>query len=989
MRPSVGHLIVVSTVSACVLGPAACFPPLESDDDADTLAQSDTVTDTGGQQWDGDAAGDSGNEPVDTAERPRPEPPAGVTATTDRAVDVDVSWLASAGATGYLVERCGGTDCGAEAAWGTLTSEPISGTHYTDTAVAVPPPPGAPSGVRASTDDAAEVVLTWEPVTAPAAPQYSYRVISIGPSEAGPPSHAVAGHCAERPVLGYQVRVDGGAWLDAGASPDWRDADADPPSVSAGVATASNGIYAEFVRLGLTGAAAAAGRERGYEVRAVTAYGPAPSSAVVMGSRAAGALVIRWERSADTSAEDFEALSGADGATFDDTGAPADGSVRWYRASVSADGATSATTAAVAGSRQPPPGVPAGLTASNDREAHVLVTWQPVAGATGYEVYRDGVRLTTAGAISVTTYQDTGAPAPGATWAAPMAVVASTDDPEGVHLSWTSPSRPLGVQVTYRVRAVGAAGEGPLSAAAIGRRAAPALAGFEVEATVQGGGSSWLATGSATPGWTHVDAPLATYTPGSVVATQGAHRAHVRVVLSGYTENEARSVSYRVRGLLADGTRTPISAGTTGRRALGEAVWQWQRSAGVAPTGFADLAGAQDSELLDTAAPADGSARWYQFVWSAPGAEPAIVGPVEGWRLAFVRVGGGGGHTCAVARDGRLWCWGSNEFGALGRGTSGAVTLGPGPVQSLAGIVDVDASSSRSCALGGVGDVWCWGASPVGDGTSFERSMPVKVASDAVSVAVGGGAHTCVALTNGQVRCWGAGGVVGDGTEENRLAPVAVWTGLGVLLTGTTQVGTHGQHTCARTSAGIVWCWGLDLEGVIGVAGWHEGFSTVAMTADLISSSRAVVTSGDALSCSLSVGGSVQCWGSASGGRRGDGGVAAGGHEPSTVVGVADAVEISTSEGSTCVRLALDGSVRCWGRNTSGQLGDGSPVEFSNVPVVAGSSLASTAALGSGNAHHCAIMDGDVWCWGNNSTGQLGPGVTESFSGVPVKVGFP
>jgi len=956
---------------------SGCFPELPPLDE-DAIGEQDTASEHDGH-------------PGDTAEVTPPgglDAPEGVVASTDRADGVEVRWDAVAEATGYRVERCAGSGCADAADWRALTAEPLGATRYEDATAAAPADLDAPAWVVATDYELDQVRVTWAEVTAPPAPRYRYRVVALGAGEESTPSAEAVGHRAERPLLGYEVRVGDGAWREArvgggaeSADAEWVDDEAPPATLAAPEVSASLGTYAELVRLVAAGAVAEPGEARTYFVRGTTAYGPGPSSAPATGHRTAGPLAYQWERSTTGQPDAFEPLPGATSPSHDDTTAPADGAVRWYRALVTAEGAEAVTSPAVAGARQAPPGVPGGVSATSDLEAHVLLTWQAVEAALGYHIYRDGVRLTGAGGVTTTSYQDPGAPGPTATWAAPSSLAATSDLTDRVELTWEAPERPVGPWVAYQVLAINAAGDGPLSAEADGRRAAPALVGYQVEVAPQGGSTSWLSTGSTSPTWSHGDPPKGTITGGTIAATQGDHRAHVRLTSSGASVAQAAPVTYRIRGVLADAGQTAASGSASGRRAVGALSRSWERGATTDDESFAMLVGASGVSFDDATAPSDGSRRWYRLRLTAAGADHVYAAPVEGWRLAFVQVSGGHDHTCAVATDGHVWCWGELWPGGVQE---------PARVTGLTNVVEVAAGQSKRCARTSSGDLWCWGAPYVGDGTTFHRSSPVHVLQGVATAAVGG-AVSCAVLTAGQVWCWGYRFSVGDNTADDRASPVPVRTTSGSVLTGVTQVATENSaetHTCARLTTGAVWCWGQDHGSALGAyCPDTPGVCRGAVHASLAPNCMQV-TAGDHFTCCVTSQETAACWGTAGGGVLGDGGVSTGGIDPVTVSGLTGVVEVQASTWASCARIS-SGRVHCWGENGSGQLGNGSASPFATTPVEVGSGLASVTALGAGAQHFCAIQGHDVWCWGDNEYGQLGPGDIGWSSNVPVKVAFP
>lgn len=657
---------------------------------------------------------------------------------------------------------------------------------------------------------------------------------------------------------------------------------------------------------------------------------------------------------------------------------------------------------AVPGSRQPPPGLVGGVAASSDTPAHVRVTWQAVSGALGYHVYRDGVKLTGGGnGVIATSYEDVGADVPAATWQAPGGLGASQDRTEHVALSWVAPTRPLGTLHTYQVSAVNAAGESELSAPASGRRAASALTSYEVASTV-GGSTTYRDVGLVTS-FDDAAAPLATISGGTVGASKGDHRARVALTTSGGGVGTAPSVSYQVRGVLADGTKTPLSTAQSGRRATGALSRQWQRSSGATPDGWSDL-GCAAASCDDTTAPDAGTARWYRVELSAAGAQTTYIAPVEGWRLAFVSVAAGGGSafvgqivnlygtTCAVTPivpdGGRVWCWGSNFAGFLGSGA----TVGPTRVLAFDQVVEVVLGTRHGCARKSDGSVWCWGHNEdgqLGDGTTTMRSTPVRAGALHANHLGAQGFTSCAVLTNGQLWCWGdnASGQLGDDTTTDRPVPVRVRTSSTAYLSDGARVGVGSGHACTAKTDGTVWCWGSNSKGQLGRT--TPAQSLVALQVTGLTSVTDVALA-STHSCARIGTTSARCWGANTVGQLGNG-TTTDSAASVAVDGLEAVAQLTTYDQHACARLPT-GQARCWGRNLNGQLGNGATAD-SSVPVTVNAlwfppvPLSSVVDVAAGGAHTCAVVGAGVSCWGSNHNRQLG--VTGNPGLSLVSVPFP
>ena len=336
-------------------------------------------------------------------------------------------------------------------------------------------------------------------------------------------------------------------------------------------------------------------------------------------------------------------------------------------------------------------------------------------------------------------------------------------------------------------------------------------------------------------------------------------------------------------------------------------------------------------------------------------------------------VSSGGEYTCLGLSDGTVRCTGRNQFGQLANGTfENSSVLG---VSSLTNISRVAAGDEFACALVRDGTVTCWGlgeSGQRGDGTfTTFSSGPVSVNGLSGAVALGSGyAHACALLADATVRCWGEDieGELGNGTTATPgiAAPVQV-----VGIAGAQAIATGSYHTCALLSNSSVKCWGRNDQAQLG-----DGTATSSSTPVDVSGLNGVtaLAGGGAHTCALRSDGTIYCWGDNEFGEIGDG-TTARAYGPVQVVGVNDAIAIAAGWRHTCA-LRADGTVWCWGQNACGQLGDGTTND-SSVPVKA-VAVDSAVDITAGWWHHsCALRrDGSVRCWGENTWGQLGNGTT-------------
>jgi alpha-tubulin suppressor-like RCC1 family protein len=383
------------------------------------------------------------------------------------------------------------------------------------------------------------------------------------------------------------------------------------------------------------------------------------------------------------------------------------------------------------------------------------------------------------------------------------------------------------------------------------------------------------------------------------------------------------------------------------------------------------------------------------FCWNGiprDAAQPALT-PVAGVAGA-VEIAAGTNHACARLADNSVVCWGTGTSGQLGNGMT-VNSTSPVTVTGLRDAAALTAGAAFTCALRMNGSVVCWGLNAngqVGNGATTNVSVPTAVTGlTGVRQVRAGLRHVCAVLTAGGVRCWGENiwSQLGDGTTTDRSTPVAV-----AGLAASRWVSAYDHHSCAITSDNNVSCWGYNPLGEAG--GGTEARSTPARVAgltDVVDLQSGAVSNigtggGTAWRCALSCaggsnracpsGGTVRCWsGRTTGneyGQLGDGTNTT--HTvPAPVTGLTDATRIAAMYLHACA-VRTNGTVACWGYNTSGQLGDGT-VTNRNTPVTV-PGLSGAVEVGVGSGHSCAIVasgsERQVWCWGYNFHGELGVG---------------
>jgi len=338
-------------------------------------------------------------------------------------------------------------------------------------------------------------------------------------------------------------------------------------------------------------------------------------------------------------------------------------------------------------------------------------------------------------------------------------------------------------------------------------------------------------------------------------------------------------------------------------------------------------------------------------------------------------VGAGDGHTCAILEDGQVKCWGNNNSGALGLG-------------------DTINRGDNANEMGG--------------------NLPaVDLGSGASAVQIVAGFHSCALLDDGQVKCWGRNDFGALGLEDqdyrgdnlNEMGRNLPSVNLGSNRTAR-QLSAYGFHTCALLDNGQVKCWGFNGRLQLGFEGSRQWGGAIGEmgdnlpTVNLGSGRTALqITTGNAHSCALLDNFQAKCWGLNAHGVLGIGSSArraADDSLPTIDLGLGrTALQIETGGNHSCAILD-DGDLKCWGYNSSGQLGlsdqatrGDAPNEMGNrLPFVELGTGRTAKQIALGFDYTCALLDNDqVKCWGNNLNGQLGYGDTLNRGDNPNEMG--
>jgi len=417
-------------------------------------------------------------------------------------------------------------------------------------------------------------------------------------------------------------------------------------------------------------------------------------------------------------------------------------------------------------------------------------------------------------------------------------------------------------------------------------------------------------------------------------------------------------------------------------------------------------------------------------------------------------------HTCATLIDSTFKCWGFNDSGQLGQGDT--VNRGNAPGQMGNALLNIDVGTHRTviafttggfhtCVILDNFTVKCWGnnlSGQLGLGDTANRGDGPDEMGDTLpavdlgvdvdgnplqAVAISAGAfHTCAVLNDkaaeqSLVKCWGdnSSGQLGLGDTANRGdAPNEMGNSLPPvdLGTGRTAVGivAGAYHSCALLDDFTIKCWGDNRDGQLGQGDTNNRGDAPGEMGDSLppidlgtGRTATFVAAGLYDTCSVLDDGTAKCWGDNQSGQLGQGSMNALGDDPNEMGDNLPPIDLGTgrtalilsvngdpvSDRASACALLDDSTVKCWGDNSAGQLGQGNTAAMptigtqsnemgDNLPPIDLGDSGKAIDLGSAFYHTCALLSSQrMKCWGLNDVGELGLGDTVNRGGEPGQMG--
>jgi len=327
----------------------------------------------------------------------------------------------------------------------------------------------------------------------------------------------------------------------------------------------------------------------------------------------------------------------------------------------------------------------------------------------------------------------------------------------------------------------------------------------------------------------------------------------------------------------------------------------------------------------------------------------------------------GGNCSAVVTESGNLYIWGDNSSGQIGDGTTENKNI---PVKVSEQVKSVSLGGHHSAAITESKDLYVWGANwngQIGNGSTENKNSPIKIMEHVKSVDLGG-YHSAAVTESGDLYVWGYNldGQIGDGTAENKNTPVKI-------MEHVKNVSLGGYHSAAITESGDLYIWGNNEYGQVG-DGTVESKNTPVKIMEHVKS----VSLGCDHSAAITESGDLYIWGNNEYGQIGNG-TSENKNSPIKIMEHVKDVSLGYDHSAA---VTESGDLYVWGYNRYGQIGNGT-TEDKAIPIKIMENIQSVD-LG---YDHSAVLTKteELYVWGCNTYGQIGDGTTEN-KGVPIKI---
>lgn len=330
-------------------------------------------------------------------------------------------------------------------------------------------------------------------------------------------------------------------------------------------------------------------------------------------------------------------------------------------------------------------------------------------------------------------------------------------------------------------------------------------------------------------------------------------------------------------------------------------------------------------------------------------------------------VSAGAGYTCGLDGTGQAYCWGENVNRKLGIADSINIRRAT-KIETPQRFASISTGTWDACALTREGAAVCWGG-------ALTPSLPHSAFGDLRLRQIDYAVDGCGIANDGIAWCWGsnAGGRLGSGRTTPAPANVPE------RVAGTNrwqQVAVGNAVSCGLTTLGALYCWGTAAR--LGNAGRADSPVPAVVAGERVFTQ---VVAGAEHMCAIERGGAAWCWGENTSGALGTDRGPANGAVPMPVAGGLKFKALTAGSGYTC-GLTTAGKAYCWGTNTNGVLGNGTPRSSTLPAPVAGTTV--FASINGGTGHVCAMTEaGALYCWGDNADGELGVARPQSCRSLP------